>query len=47
MAESTAILKCECQSAAQDKIYGPQIRLHNKTAKNEYRCTVCLRSKTK
>lgn len=38
------IRKCGCQHKAQDKKYGKQMRVHNKTMKG-YRCTVCGREK--
>jgi hypothetical protein len=42
-----AILKCTCQNAYQDEVYGPGMRVCNplgKEGRKDYaRCTVCLR----
>lgn len=35
------IKQCNCQSEYQDKKYGRGMRVHNETAKDELRCTVC------
>jgi hypothetical protein len=41
------VLKCECRHESQDKMYGYEMRYHNKTIKvNEYRCTVCEKTHT-
>ena len=40
----TKKIKCNCENEYQDKKYGPGIRVHNQTEKNDkkvYRCTVC------
>lgn len=40
-------IKCTCHNEYQDKVYGKDIRVHNKTAKKPspdtviVRCTVC------
>lgn len=37
-----AVVKaCSCPSEYQDKKYGKGARVHNETAKDELRCTVC------
>lgn len=46
MAEGTKILKCTCENAFQDKLYGKQMRVHNicQGGTNKDRvayCTVC------
>lgn len=38
---NTKILYCNCKHSFQDKTYGKSKRVHNKTAKDEWRCTVC------
>lgn len=37
------IIKCDCKHEYQDKVYGPQMRVHTKrTDKNGgWTCTVC------
>lgn len=39
------VLRCTCQSVAQDELYGRQMRLCNPTGKGgvkgKFRCTVC------
>ena len=43
-----AIMKCICQHAAQDKLYGQDNRLHNAAPKGKtgkWRCTVCNRER--
>lgn len=38
------ILKCRCANSFQDKQYGDQLRVHNRTKKGDgsvHRCTVC------
>lgn len=35
------ILKCTCKNEFQDKKYGRGMRVHNPTAKDKQRCTVC------
>lgn len=42
----TARVICTCKHEVQDKLYGPQVRVANATAKGdkditEVRCTVC------
>lgn len=37
------IKSCDCQHEFQDKKYGRGKRVHNKTMKDEYRCTVCTK----
>lgn len=37
-------LKCDCYNPFQDKRYGAQMRIHNKTIKG-WRCTVCGKDK--
>jgi len=40
------ILKCDCKNKQQDKMYGNQMRVMNKTSKDStYRCTVCAKEK--
>ncbi len=34
------IRKCSCQHEAQDEIYGPGLRSHNR-CRNGWKCTVC------
>lgn len=46
MAATVAIVKCECKNDFQDKRYGNQMRVANKTqkgdgTKTDARCTVC------
>ena len=36
----TEVKQCKCNHEFQDKQYGKNSRLHNKTTKG-YRCTVC------
>lgn len=43
---SISIQKCSCNHPDQDKIYGPQIRLHNLDQKNNPKCTVCGKTNT-
>jgi hypothetical protein len=44
---STKVIKCTCESEYQDRVYGTNNRLGNKTDKSSnkdrqtYRCTVC------
>ena len=42
---STKVISCTCQHEYQDKVYGKNKRLANKTQKGNqkdtYRCTVC------
>ena len=40
------ILKCSCKNEHQDKLHGKGRRVHNKTAKGSYRCTVCKTEKS-
>jgi hypothetical protein len=46
-------LTCTCSHAFQDRVYGPQKRVHNMTKETPkgipqpYRCTVCGNVKTK
>ena len=40
----TTVRPCKCKNEAQDKIYGPGMRLHNSGA-SFGRCTVCLDKK--
>jgi hypothetical protein len=35
------ILNCKCNHVSQDTIHGKSKRVHNKTGKDTYRCTVC------
>lgn len=39
------ILECTCRHEFQDRMYGRQMRVHNRSDKpgqtNKYRCTVC------
>lgn len=37
------IKKCSCKHEGQDKIHGDGNRVHNPKAKDEVRCTICLR----
>jgi hypothetical protein len=38
----TKILKCNCVQEFQDETYGQNMRVHNKTAKDDtWRCCVC------
>jgi adenine C2-methylase RlmN of 23S rRNA A2503 and tRNA A37 len=37
----TVKVKCKCENAFQDKTYGKGVRVANRTAKGEARCTVC------
>ena len=39
------ILNCTCKHEYQDAKHGKGKRVHNKTAKDEYRCTVCNKEK--
>jgi len=32
---------CTCKHDSQDKIHGPQKRVHNPNGKGDYKCTVC------
>jgi hypothetical protein len=44
------ILKCTCKNEYQDKEYGKNKRVHNRTEKVEgkmYRCTVCSSERLK
>ena len=44
---SIAIKKCRCANAYQDRKYGKDLRVHNRTKQNDdennkgWRCTVC------
>ena len=38
------VMKCNCESEMQDKLYGKGNRVHNKT-NSGYRCTVCSNEK--
>ena len=38
---TTKKCKCDCTNEYQDKKYGKDIRVCNKTVKDKYRCTVC------
>lgn len=46
MKQGTAKVKCKCTHEVQDKMYGPNVRVMNSTAKQDkdyvdVRCTVC------
>lgn len=36
-----SILKCTCKHEFQDKTYGKDMRVHNRTKDGKARCTVC------
>ena len=42
---ATQIKRCTCYSRFQDKRYGLQMRVHNRTRDGKWRCTVCGRVK--
>lgn len=39
----TELKKCSCKHEYQDAKYGYGVRVHNKTANGDWRCTVCKR----
>ena len=39
------ILPCNCKHPGQDRLHRKGRRIHNKTAKGKWRCTVCLTEK--
>jgi hypothetical protein len=39
--ERSVKLKCDCENEFQDKLYGPQIRVHTTDKKGNHHCTVC------
>ena len=39
--DTTRRVHCKCDSAQQDKMYGKGVRIANRTAKGDARCTVC------
>ena len=46
MVSRTKVLKCTCEHADQDKLYGSKMRVHNKMKEaagiaDKGRCTVC------
>ena len=42
----TKIKTCTCKHEYQDKKYGKKQRVHNSTATNKWRCTVCGNEKS-
>lgn len=47
MNEPTEILPCSCEHKAQDEMYGPRMRVHNRMKNGTYKCTVCQAKRDK
>ncbi|MDP3703594.1 MAG: hypothetical protein Q8R78_04340 [Candidatus Omnitrophota bacterium] len=46
----TKIIRCDCKHATQDRLYGAEMRVHNRTQKATaprvgWRCTVCRKER--